>query len=317
MTATTDGRTHTTTGVLGALGLEAPGDGDILPHEETTAKDKADRLNLLRRCRANLSPIWGLSLADGLSAACEPDRPADAVATDDDGVRHELWIVDDADGQARIAAAVAGAPVVIADGHHRFETALAYQAGEADGAPAGSPGSDAILALIVELTEDQLDVRPIHRIVSNVPAGTDVAAALAPWFTVGVSVDIDDDLAHRLVDAGALALVTPDGTRLLHPCDDQFPPETFPNGVELDSRRTTVALRAALPDADVRFHHDIATVAGAVARGEAAAGLLLRPATVAQIKAVAHARGRMPPKTTFFWPKPRTGMVFRPLGPPA
>ena len=76
-----------TTGVIGALACEPPG-GDILPHEQTIPKDKSDRLDLLRACRANLSPIWGLSLSRGLAAAYEPEGPPRAEAVDDDGVTH-------------------------------------------------------------------------------------------------------------------------------------------------------------------------------------------------------------------------------------
>ncbi len=126
----TDTAGHATTGVIGALGLPDPGhEGDILPHEQTLPKPKSDRLDLLRATRANLSPIWGLSMHHGLTATFDPtdDEPT-ADAYDDDGVRHQLWVLDDRDAIEAIAAAVAAAPVVIADGHHRYETAKAYQA---------------------------------------------------------------------------------------------------------------------------------------------------------------------------------------------
>jgi len=86
---------HHTLGVLGALTLEQPGDGDVLPHEHTTPKAKSDRLQLLRGTEANLSPIWGLSLASGLTKLLDTDRPSLGTWADPDGVRHELWQVDD------------------------------------------------------------------------------------------------------------------------------------------------------------------------------------------------------------------------------
>src|SRR4051794_1935275 len=150
-----------TLGVIGALGLEPPGQGDVLPHEHTTPKAKSDRLDLLRATTANLSPIWGLSLSEGLSKLLEPDA---AVAlgrwSDGDGVGHELWRIDDERAIGRITETVGSAPVVIADGHHRYETSLAFAAERAD-----LTGATATLCYVVELAPDQLTVRPIHRLV--------------------------------------------------------------------------------------------------------------------------------------------------------
>ena len=127
MTATDDaGVERHTTGVIGALELSPPGT-DILPHEHTTQKAKSDRLDLLRSCRANLSAIWGLSLAKGLTDLLPWTTPPLADVVDDDGVRHTVWRVDDPATCAAIAAAVAEQPVVVADGHHRYETSLAYK----------------------------------------------------------------------------------------------------------------------------------------------------------------------------------------------
>src|SRR5205085_1692909 len=103
-----------TLGVIGALGLAAPGEGDVLPHEHTTPKARSDRLDLLRATKANLSPVWGLSLANGLSDACRPTGASDASATDADGVVHSLWVLDDPDRVAAVSATIGAAPVVIA-----------------------------------------------------------------------------------------------------------------------------------------------------------------------------------------------------------
>ena len=121
------GQAHQTTGILGALELSTPDEGRVLPHERTMGKPKGDRLRLLRACRANLSPVWGLSLAEGLSELCQVTGPPVARATDEDGVHHRLWRVTQPGVVAAITDAVASAPVVIADGHHRYETALAYR----------------------------------------------------------------------------------------------------------------------------------------------------------------------------------------------
>jgi uncharacterized protein (DUF1015 family) len=303
-----DGRPRQTSGVIGALGLAVPGEGDVLPHERTMSKPKDDRLNLLRACQANLSPIWGLSLVEGMSALCELPGPPDARATDDEGVHHRLWRVTQQGIIDAISEAVSSAPVVIADGHHRFETSLAYQA-ERRAATGDIPGAyDLVMAYVVELSEEQLSVRPIHRLLSGLPPDTELVDALAPFFEVFETDGPIDTLTTHMADAGALGLVTPAGTWLLRP----LPATDVAAEHDLDSSRLDVAL-AGLPAHDVTYQHGWDHVAAAVEKGDAQAAVLLRPATVAQISHAGHHRLRMPPKTTFFHPKPRTGLVFRPV----
>ncbi len=303
---------RSTTGVLGALALEEPGQG-ILPHERTTTKDKADRLGILRATEANLSPIWGLSASGGrLAAAVRPDGlVALARAVDDEGVVHELWRLDDVEAMAEVTAAVAAQPVLIADGHHRFEVANAYRA-----EPGAAPGAPAILALLVELAEDELAVHPIHRLISDVPADLPLPAGLTAWFQITAApVDDADELPEVMAETGSLGLVLPDGLWLARPRSGI----TDDVGDDLDSTRLDIAL-AGLGDVGkpvtVRYQHGAGIVAAAVRTGEADAAVLLRPATVDQIAATGAGGQRMPPKTTFFWPKPRTGLVFRDLQAP-
>jgi uncharacterized protein (DUF1015 family) len=303
-----DGRPRQTSGVIGALGLVKPGSAgaDILPHERTTPKAKSDRLDLLRATQANLSPIWGLSLAEGLSALCELPGPPDGRATDTDGVHHRIWRVTQPGLVGAITEAVAAAPVVIADGHHRFETALTYR-DERRAVSGDAPGPyDLVMTYVVELTEEQLSVRPIHRLLNGLPEGVDLSAALEPFFEVFADDGPIDAITTRMADAGALALVTSAGTWLLRPR-----PETEAAAeADLDSSRLDVAL-AALPAHELTFQHGWDLAAAAVDKGDAQAAVLLRPATVEQIHETGHAGLRMPPKTTFFHPKPRTGLVFR------
>ena len=306
MTATgDDGVERRTTGVIGALELSPPGT-DILPHEHTTKKAKSDRLDLLRACRANLSAIWGLSLAKGLTDLLPVHLPPLADVVDDDGVRHTVWRVDDPDTLEAIAAAVADHPVVVADGHHRYETSLAYKDERA--AAEGDPGAaGATMAYVVELVEDELTVHAIHRLLAGLPDGTDVAAALAPWFEEVGPPPAGVPVTTAMVDQGCLTLVLPEREVLLRPR-----PDALADSRDLDSSRLDVAL-AALPPHELSFQHGVDHVRAAVASGAAQAGVLLRPATVAQIEATAHGGERMPPKTTFFHPKPKTGLVFRSL----
>lgn len=315
------GRPRHTVGVIGALGLEPPGTG-IFPHERTTPKAKSDRLQLLEATRVNTSPIWALSLAPGLTGALEQPVTVDRVS-DSDGIQHELWPITDPAAIAWISNAVAAAPVVIADGHHRFETALTYQGRRraALGTP-GTPGTpqtpqtpqtrqtpaayDSVMALVVELAEEQLSVQAIHRLISGLPSGFDLVDALSQHFVLTPTGPPDVTLLDRMVDAASLALVTPDGTWLMRPT----PATNAAAGQDLDASRLEVAL-AGLPKHELVYQHGWDLATGAVARGDAEAAVLLRPVTVEQIASTGRGGERMPPKSTFFWPKPKTGFVFR------
>ncbi len=306
----TDTSGRTTTGVIGALGLAEPGEeSDILPHEQTLPKPKSDRLDLLRATRANLSPIWGLSMAAGVTATFDPtdDEPV-ADAYDDDGVRHQLWVLSDPDIVAAVSAAIGRAPVVLADGHHRYETARTYQAQvrEANG---DQPGPhDFVMALVVELAEDQLTVGAIHRTISGLPDGFDLVGALAPWFDVVRAGAADTRTLGALSDSGSLAMVTDGQAYLLLPHAEL----SEEPGNDLDSNLIATVL-SNLPAHEVMHRHSVQEAMAALGSGEGQAAFILRPVTVKQIDEWANERRRMPPKTTYFSPKPRTGMVFRSL----
>jgi uncharacterized protein (DUF1015 family) len=276
----------------------------VLPHEQTTPKAKTDRLSLIRATKANLSPIWGLSPASGLTALLELDRAADAQWQASDSTQHRLWVVDDPATVARITEAIAGAPVLIADGHHRFEVSLQYRR-EQRAANGDRPGAyDSVMAFVVELADDELTVLPIHRLIDGLPAGFAIADALAPYFTLQ-AIDFDaSTIAHDMASARSLALLTADRAWLMMPR-----PEAMVGVRDLDSSRLDHAL-TSFPAHTLTYQHGIDHVSAAVRDGRADAGVLLRPVPLPQIEAIAHGGERMPPKSTFFNPKPSTGAVF-------
>ena len=300
-----DGLVRHTTGVIGAMELTRPGEGDILPHEFTTPKAKSDRLDLLRSTRSNLSAVWGLSPAKGLTALLETsDEPL--CRFDADGVTHSVWKITDPDRIAAIRASVGSAPIVIADGHHRYETSLAYR-DERRSNEGGGGAAEAVMTFIVELVEDELDVGPIHRLLSGLPDAFDLRLAFEPFFDIEEFTFTAEPTVRRLQELGGLALVLPSSTWILRPR-----PETIAATRDLDSSRLDLAL-ASLPTHSLVYQHGVDHIRTAVQSGAAQAGVLLRPVTIDQIVDIAEGGEKMPPKSTFFAPKPRTGVVFRSL----
>ncbi len=219
---------------------------------------------------------------------------------------HRLWPLT-GDKADHVTKLLAEEPVLVADGHHRYEVAKNYRA-ELQATEGDSAGpADLVLALVVELAEEQLAVGAIHRLISGVSAD-EVRETMARHFVLTDTSAPDAGIGERMLAAEALTLITADGTWLAQPTGVTLESATM----ALDSSRLDLAL-LEMPDATVVYQHGWRECAGAVAAGEAVAAVLLRPATVEQIAEVSHGGERMPPKTTFFWPKPRTGMVFRRL----
>lgn len=300
-------RGRSTTGVIGALGLEPPGN-DVLPHEQTISKDETDRLELIRATRANLSPIWGLSLTEGLGELCEPEGDPTAMATDDTGVLHELWVIDDAATIEALCLAVSASPVVLADGHHRYSVARRYRDEERAAHDGIAGGYDLVMALVVELEEEGLRVGPIHRALTGIASREKLLEAVRELFEVVDAGPNDPALLSAVTSSRALAMVSKDRIWLLTPRPEAYEAADS----DLDSSFVALLLDA-LPGATSSHFHTAHEATDAVERGDAEVALLVRPVTVEHIREWARARRLMPPKSTYFYPKPRTGMVYRSL----
>lgn len=310
------------TGVIGALELSPLDAEEVVPHEKTMKKAKSDRLEILRAVRANLDPVWALSPSPELSPLFEPviaGGGAAASCVDEDGVEHCLFPVQ-GDIVDEIRRVIGEAPLLIADGHHRYETALAYQE-EQRAAGVVDPGADRIMALIVELADDQLMVRPIHRVMRgvighfkgklNFVAEITLMGANTPENVQNLLAEMERTKSMGLIQGPGIALFTPK-LDVLRPLLDPLPkPLRDVEAVQFNVMMNRIAASSDLPEFEYR--HDALAVAATVAKGAADMAILLRPVTVDQIAAVADVGARMPPKTTFFQPKPLTGLVFRSL----
>jgi len=307
-------------GFMGGLRLAPWRQAGVFPHEQTYPKAKTDRLELMRATKAQLSPIFGVFDYPGgeLQALCDAlDRHPPLVRfSSDDGVEHRLWPVP-LDQEKLISKAVHGCNVYIADGHHRYETALNFAHEQSGGA--GSPGPwDHVFACLCNIASPGLEILPYHRMVAG-PAlhpWSDILLRAEEWFSlrkVAAPKALDMENAPS---ASMLAL--PDGLRLLtlkeedHAQSDPL----FRNigAYVLDTFFFRKAM--GLTDADLAAGgHLVYTpfaeqAVDAVRQGTAQAALLLKPVDMDTLREVSESGRVMPRKSTFFHPKLPGGLLF-------
>lgn len=301
-----DGARHHVAGVIGALRLEPFGEtSGVLPHERTMEGPKKDRLALLRACPVNVSPIYAIYRGGGSLAGffeSLENRPTDVRVPDDDGILHRLWVIRAPAELEMLSSAHAVGPLVIADGHHRYETALAYQQ---ENGPEPGP-HDFIMCFCVDADAEGLVVLPYNRALRS---------AVDP-------PKLADRLQERFPETGSdghrFTFVLPDLDLDVRVSDDEVVAAVGERAREwrdLD----VVALHeavfpAVLPEGidELTFSKDPAHIRALVAEGWTA-GVLLRAVTAPAIVDVARSGERMPQKASYFWPKAATGLVFRPV----
>jgi uncharacterized protein (DUF1015 family) len=291
-------------GVLGGLEVVDEGAGGVLPHERTTPKASTDRLDLTRATGTNLSPVWGLSLARGLTELLrEPGEVLGSVQ--DGGVEHVVERVTDPERVAAIAAVVGSDDVLIADGHHRYAVSRTYRDEVRRATGRTDTPAEQTLAFVSELVPEQLSVAAIHRLYAGLPLA-ELQTTLERWFVVEPTDPPGPETLAAMEAGGFLVLVGPDGAWRMTPR-----PEAFAGVRALDGAWLETAL-ADVP-VTVRYQHGLAEALAAVTGGEAPAAVLIRPVSIAEIERTAREGLLMPPKSTFFTPKLKTGFVLRPL----
>ena len=291
-------------GVLGALEVVDREAGGVLPHERTTAEASTDRLDLTRATAANLSPVWGLSLSSGLTELlAEPGEALGAVT--EAGVEHVVERITDPLRIAAIRDKLAADDVLIADGHHRYGVARSYRDEVREATGRTDTPAELTLAFVNELIEEQLSVEAIHRLYTNIDE-SDLADALARSFELIPTDRPSPATLAEMATKEFLVLFTREGTWRLHAKPGRF------DGVRaLDGGWLETAL-ADLP-LTVTYQHGLDETLSEVENGHASAAVLIRPVNVAEIERTAREGLLMPPKSTFFTPKLKTGIVIRSL----
>ena len=300
-----NGARRNTVGVIGALEVVDEGAGGVLPHERTTPKAKTDRLDLTRATRANLSPVWGLSLREQLTDALIAAGQPLGEFIDEHSVTHRVEKVDEPQRVRSIASLVSSAPVLIADGHHRYAIARTYRDEMRD-----TPLADAActtMTYVGELVDQQLSIAAIHRLYRDI-SSEQLRAVLSRTFdVVPVGSPADSRIIAEMSGRGSLCLVDRSLTAWW------LTPQagSFVGLRDLDSDRLEAALRGVTHE--VAYQHGFDEVTALVRAGHAEAAIFIRPTSIAEIRRTADERLLMPPKSTFFTPKLRTGLVIRPL----
>jgi uncharacterized protein (DUF1015 family) len=317
-----DGRMRTRHGLFARVRVEDYGPGRIRPHERTHPGPKEDRLRLTRATRANLSPIFSLyddpaGAAWGALAAHLEGEPWGEV-TDEDGTLHRLWRVADPAALGAVRDALAGVELLIADGHHRYETARVYA--QEQGA---APGADHVLMCLVALQDPGLTVFPTHRLVT----GLDDARRAALRDAIERDWDVEPTGELEPPSGDAVRIGYYDGeAKMLTLKDPAIAAAALPGKPDPYRRLDTAVLEALLLTGALGMSEDdishlngldyARTAEQARARvdaGDADAAFFMAPTPVSRVRDVAAAGENMPPKSTYFFPKVLTGMVFNPL----
>jgi uncharacterized protein (DUF1015 family) len=311
-----DDRPLSRRGLLARFRAEDPGRGSILPHEHTRKDAREDRFRLLKATRANFSPIFLMFPDAGRRFAKafeeQTSGPPDRTYTDDGGVVHRLWRVSAPEAVRELQGALRAPKAYIADGHHRYATALRYR-------DEVGPEGAWTFGYFTPLDDPGLVVLPYHRVLESAPSLDEARQALRGGFLV---TDVAGAAAAARQAAQstmpyALGLASREGALVIEAlpeAQDLLPTGAAPSLRALD---TFFLHQAVLPrvlhvgDEAVRYVHSFGEAEAAVGEGKTA--VLMRPTPVRQIVDVAEAAESMPAKSTFFHPKLPSGLVIHPL----
>lgn len=349
-----EGKKHTRRGFMSRVKIEPFGEGKIYPHEETHSKVKEDRFKLMTACQANLSQIFGIypdeenEIQETLEAAIADKTPL--TCTDHLGVEHSLWLVTDTEAISKAAAVMGPKPIYIADGHHRYETATnVRQANQDSGTLTSEHPSNYVLMMNVSMFDPGMIVLPTHRLFRGIPAmsseefigavseafdceivGRGPEKASEVWETIAVE-DAQSTMGFycHADQAWVLARLNDGGKKLMEEVAGQQSDDWRSLGVALLHKLVIGKLlgHESLPSPS--YVHSVDEVVEGLKNGDAAGrdatgqqgsgepfGLccLVMPATLEHVKRISEHGERMPAKSTYFYPKMLSGLVFNSIG---
>jgi uncharacterized protein (DUF1015 family) len=326
-------------GFLSLVTLEEFGTGRIFPHENTRAAAKSDRLQLMESCRSNFSPVFSLysdpddRIMQSFEKAVDEEK-ARFDLIDSDGSRHRFWSVTDAKILAEVAALMKPLPLFIADGHHRYESALRYRNAQrqAHGNPGGRLPSDYVMMYFCNLDGPGLTILPTHRLIpAPLPfTAMDVRRRLAENFNIQTfpfAKDTEQPTRQRFLaalhaapaaNAHTLGLILRGETRYnlltLNPGAEAKLGDSARDRLDVAILQQLVlhdAMQLSPEDEErLMYLKDENDVINAITDGQAEAAILLNAPRITEVKDVARAGDRMPHKSTYFYPKPLTGLVL-------
>lgn len=327
-------------GFLGRLQLEEFGEGKVYPHEQTLPGPKKDRLALLEACQTNLSPVFGLfpdatqEAQNYLEDAISGQTPFEC--TDEQGVIHRLWPVSQVDVVHQVEKALADKPIFIADGHHRYETALNYRRQLKENAKLDSEQhpANSILMMFVGMSDPGLAILPTHRLISDLsvmtqeelisalegnfkltPMGTGSQAAQETWESIEMNGNQSTLGFGTAADQQWLLAELTEGSPMAELAAEQSD-EWRELGVSLLHK---LVLEHLLPqhfggdELSWKYVHLISEVNEAITDQTCQLAVLVPPAGIEHVQIIASNLEKMPPKSTFFYPKLLSGLVFNPL----
>ena len=303
-------------GILCLVKLEELGNGSIYPHECTHSKPKRDRLNLLKACEANTSPIFSLykSSADGISRILSKitlTKPY-LQAADLSGNLHRLWQIDRTEEIEIIKQELADKAVFIADGHHRYETSFEYwrKVSAKKTFPSGRKSYDYTLMYLTNLMDEGITILPTHRLIKEIPE--DIFGRLSRYFEIE-RIANDFDIRRRLSGRkNALGFFRkPEKVWHILTYKGRDLSELHPDLREIDVIILhEMIFNKILMNPEIGYEMDIAKALDRVNQGEYAAAFFLNPTRVEDVEKSALSSMRMPPKSTYFYPKLLTGLVL-------
>lgn len=307
-------------------------EGVILPHEHTLSKPKADRMSLLRACGSQQGQIFMLYPHPQRNPLPAPSGPPALTATDDYGVANKLWEITDSAAIQTAQESLREMKFYIADGHHRYETALAFrdECRAAADKPDPNAPSEFVMATLVDMSDPGLVVLPTHRTVANLDSfdARRFRTQLAENFAIEPQPSLEKLLAAMkggkhfmgMRDAEAFALLRPKNLDALRPRFAKKPPLWH----TLDVAILHVGILEAMlgidevclrEEANVVYWREPEKAAELVHTGKAQLAFFLNPTRGEDVKAIADARSRMPQKSTDFYPKLLSGIVINDLRP--